>query len=189
AARSGALGYQIPTVGAYTRELDEEVETLVRRFPAIWVVFAGEGPAQRRGNGWNHPITFALVAAAQSRRNEAAARRGQGAGRPGAYQLLADCRALLAGQSLGLDVDPLQPGRVKLLASKWTRQVGAVVYGLELSTAYGGPAMSDAEAATLGDFTRFVGAWDVPAHGGVDLPTDDPPAGGDALADFNPQGA
>lgn len=168
---AGALGYQIRKIGSYGNELDDNIRSLVKQFPAAWVTFGGEGkPRQRGGKVWIHEPVFAVIVAAKNRRNEEAARRGAD-GKPGSYQIAEDIRGLLAGQDLGIAIDPLAPGRIRSLVNRAMQGGSASIYAIEFHTAY----ESEQAAATenIGSFETFHVDYDLPPHGNVVAP---PPA-------------
>jgi len=168
---AGALGYGLRKIASYGNELDVNINSLVRQFPAAWVTFGGEGrPRQRGGKVWIHEPVFAVVVAAKNRRNEEAARRGAG-GKPGSYQIAEDIRGLLVGQTLGLAIDPLAPGRIRSLANRAMQGASASIYAVELHTAYESEQAAPAE--NIGSFTTFHVDYDIPPIGNAAPP---PPA-------------
>src|SRR5690606_10086784 len=86
---------------------------------------------------------------------------------PGSYQLFLDAIGLLAGQTLGLDID-----RIKITQAREVNRTAAMrkaklsLYAIKLET-----AMS-VEPLTIGDgnlapFETFHANWDIPPHGNV----------------------
>lgn len=161
ASAAGALGYSLRAVASYGGELDAVAGT-VRDNPAVWAVYAGErAPEQLGPTAWRREATFTVFVTVQNRRNDGAQRLGDGA-RPGTYQLLADCFGLLAGQSLGLDMEGLRPGAVRSLQQDVERSV----YAIEFTARF----VSEMAADELSDFAHFHADWDVPPHGNVTPP-------------------
>jgi phage gp37-like protein len=160
ASESGVLGYRLRTVTTYQGEFEEQmIAELVAQFPAAWVVFAGEEPAEKIGRGvWKCRPTFVVVAGARNLRNEQARRHGA-PGEPGSYQILQDLRALLIDQDLGLEIDPLAPGAVRSLFNGKLKGLHASLYAADLLTVYdlARPAATDAEAQP---FLHFHADWD-----------------------------
>ena len=168
ASGAGTLGYTIRTVASYGNELDDNLKSVVRQFPAVWVVFMGERkPRQAAGGEWVHEPLFAVMVAARNRRNEEAARRGA-AGKPGSYQMFEDVRALLTGQDLGLDIAPFAPGAVRSLVNGAVQGAAASIYAHEFHTRY--VSNEPAAASGLDDFAAFHVDWDIPPLGNVTGP-------------------
>jgi phage gp37-like protein len=126
------------TLATYGGELDEGLGESVRQFPAVWVAFKGEGegqPVNTARSVYRVPATWVVFVAARNLRNEAATRKGDRV-RVGTYQMLADVRALLAGQDLGLEMDALLPGRVQSMVNARLQGQGVSVYAMEWHTKY-----------------------------------------------------
>ncbi len=176
ASDAGVLGYRFGTVASYGGEFDHdgdlsegELRTLVRRFPAAWVVFGGGPFDQRAADLYDQNANFAVVVAARSLRNEAASRRGDGTS-PGSYQLAEDVIGLLAGQTVGLEIDPLAPRAIRTLFNSKVRGEQLSVLVVEFATAF---RVDAAAPANLDDFKLFHVDWDVPpfqSHETVPVP-------------------
>jgi len=133
---AGAKLPYLRTVATYGGELDEGLTEAVRQFPAVWLAFKamGEGqPVNTAKSVYRAPATWVVFVAARNLRNEAATRKGDRV-RVGTYQMLADVRALLAGQDLGLDIDNLRPGRVQSMVNARFQGQGVSVYAMEWHT-------------------------------------------------------
>jgi len=177
AQKAGALGYTIRSLASYAGEFDDDLATVVRQFPAVWVTFKGLGRAEEIGHAWKVPATFTVFVAAQNRRNEKAGRHGA-AGEVGSYQMVEDLRALLSGQRLGLVIAALQPGPVAALYNGKTRGALASVYACDFTTGWLDEFAGDVADADLDDFATFHADWDIPPHNDVagPLPADAPDA-------------
>lgn len=168
----GVLGYDIPTLGSYGGELDQDLAAFARgRYPAVWVTFAGEDAPREVAGGTAYPAVFAIIIAARSSRTETARRRGD-AGTIGAYQLQNDVRALLVDRQLGHDISPIKLRRVRPIFNGLTGDQRLAVYALDLEIVYRAPATSGsggelpgADKDTPGDFKTFHAEWDLPPHG------------------------
>lgn len=160
ASESGALGYRLKTVATYQGEFDDElVAEIVAQFPAAWVVFAGEEPAEQIGRGvWRCRPTFVVVAGARNLRNEQARRHGT-IGEPGSYQIVQDLRALLIDQDLGLDIGPLAPGGVRSIFNGRVKSLQASLYAAEFLTEYDLERAPPTGAEAV-PFERFHADWD-----------------------------
>lgn len=143
AAASPGLGYKIPNVASYGGELDEDLPTVVRSFPAVWVTYAGGGKPKPMGtskNKWLQPATFAVMFGARNVRGERSTRRGvKVAGQVievVAYQMLEDISLLLINQDLGLKIDYLKPGAIRTLYNTKIGSQGLAVFAREFHTEY-----------------------------------------------------
>lgn len=132
------LGYKLPTVASYGGELDEKLDDVVRKFPAIWVTFAGCRASVKEnsaGTKWRTPATFVTMCGSRNVRGERTTRQGvKVAGvlqEVGAYQMLKDVSLLLAGNDLGLAITRLKPGAIKTLYNTRLRNSGLAVFARE----------------------------------------------------------
>ena len=165
---SQALGYSLRCIASYGNELDDDINKVIKQFPAVWVVYQGEPrPKEATAGRWIHAPAFAIVCCAKSLRNEKASRRGAG-GEIGSYQIFQDVRALLTGQTLGLEISPIEPGEVRPIVNAKTRDKNASIYVQTVHTGY--ESNQPADAATLDDFATFHSDWDIPPHGNVTPP-------------------
>ncbi len=158
-SNAGALGYTL-FASSYAGPVTTPsgVAEAALRFPAAVVLYAGETIEPVGVSAWRASARFALFAIVQNRRNEKASRHGAD-GRPGAYQVIEDCRALLAGRTFGFAIDPLQPIDVR---STYQEQ-DLSIYRLEFATAYEFEALTEA-GADLATLALVHVDWDVPGH-------------------------
>ncbi len=123
-------------VESYGGELDDDLSEVVRKYPAVWVVFAGSGkPAKLGAEKFKVPATFAVIVAARNVRNEKATRQGT-TGEVGTYQILQDVRTLLMNNDFGLSIERLQPGATRTLYNTKVRGQALSVFSQEWTTAY-----------------------------------------------------
>jgi phage gp37-like protein len=139
---ASGLGYK-PLVESYGGELDDELERVVRSFPAFWVTFAGSGKPVPMGTSkekWLVPLTFAVMAGARNIRGERATRHGVTVAgvlrEPGVYQMLDDACRLLLRQDFGLAISPLIPGAVRSLYNTRLNNQALAVFAQEWHTQY-----------------------------------------------------
>lgn len=126
----------LKTIATYGGELDDDLNNVVRSFPAVWVVYGGSGKPKKIGlEKWLTPATFVTMVAARNLRNEAAARKG-GAMEVGTYQMLAHVKTLMLGQDFGLAIERFEPGAVRTLYNTKIRASGLSVFSLEWTTAF-----------------------------------------------------
>jgi phage gp37-like protein len=135
------LPYKLATVASYGGELDDELENVVRSFPAVWVTFSGGAKPERTGNRtWRVPCTFSVLCGVRSPRDEQATRHGlKVAGQlreVGVYQMLLDVRNLLINSDLGLSITPFAPGAVRTLYNTKLRTEALAVFGQEWHTSF-----------------------------------------------------
>jgi phage gp37-like protein len=166
ASRLGVLGYSLREVDTLPTDLDDRLPQYVQNFPAAWVAFGGWPEAIDMGQGdvQADGALFHVVVGASSLRNEKAQRHGGAPGEVGSYQLVADVIGLLNGQSFGLPMSGLKPGRCTPLYSGKTQDSRKVsLFGLaftarlDLTT----PAALGGYARAIGDFSTFDVGWDV----------------------------
>jgi len=134
------LGRLVLSVDSYGGEFDEDLTTVVRRFPAAWVTFAGvltTRPVSTSRRQYRANARFVVLVGQRSIRSERASRVGEPAGQVGSYDLVRAVRRLLTHQDFDLDgVDPLQPGAVRTLFNGQVRSDGASVFACEFDTAW-----------------------------------------------------
>lgn len=164
-----ALGYKFKTLGSYGGELEGDPKEIAKRFPCFLAMFAGIQSTEELGpNTYKHTAGFALILGNQDRRNNESTRRGVGA-KPGSYQLVIDILKLISGETLGLEIEPIVPGRVRALANSKSLSI----YSAEVSTKF--VIEYELADADLDDFATLNTDWDVPTLGNVSttLPADD----------------
>lgn len=191
AAQANLLGYRWRTLETYPENWDDYLSDKIDfHAPAAWAVFAGASELSFTSSGRVRIATasFGLVVAAENLRNETATRHGGPvASEPGSYQLVLDAVRLLAGSSLGLDIDALRPMRIaSVRPSALLIERKVSLLAIELRTGF---EMDCIEPAALADLDTIHIDWDVPAFGRVDANLPAPgvqlpaPAGGPGSAD------
>ena len=179
ASDAGVLGYEWATLETYPEDWSEylgEAAGTVRA-PAAWVVFAGWRPdPNKNGTPETVELTFGLVFMAENFRNEQATRHGDGTV-PGSYQLAVDGAALLDGNDLGLAIEGLRIGALRLVRNPLAQAKRKLsMLALELRTSARLPQAPDL-SGQLDDFTDWHANWDLPPF------TLAPPLPVDATAD------
>ncbi len=157
----GHLPYKLKTIETWGGDIGDDLRKIVKSFPAIWVIFAGERKGKRSRNTQEYHARYNVVVAAQSLRNEKRARKGD----VGSYQMIKDVKALLDNQKLGLEIAPLTADSATALVNENSSKHMASIYGIEFSTSYWADLIDDAGA--LDDFSTFHSNWDIPPHGNV----------------------
>jgi phage gp37-like protein len=169
-----AVPYAYRTLETWPARFDHYLESQVVQYPAAWTAFGGAHKVERLARGrWRAHCVFGLVVAAKNLRNEESQRHGGSDAEPGSYQLAVDAVRLLSGQSLGLDIDALEPTSILPLdvsdlpkLSQTSLYAVSFDTGLYFDTA---PSVGD-----LNDFVTFHADWDPAPYGSVDR--DDLPA-------------
>ncbi|KWF84984.1 hypothetical protein WL94_20165 [Burkholderia cepacia] len=135
------LGRMVTEVKTYGGEFDDdELESVVRRFPAAWVTFGGvkrTDPVSTSRSKWRAEATFVVMVGARSVRNEETSRHGgPAAAEVGTNLLVSATRRLLNEQDMGLPIRNLQPGAIRTLFNTKVRSDAMSVYALEFRTAW-----------------------------------------------------
>lgn len=128
------LGKMAKSVDPYGGELDEDLTTVIRLFPAVWVSFLGVQDTKRMNTARTKNLVrgrFTVMVGQRSPRSESAPRSGS-RDQVGTYQLIYAIRRLLAGQDFDLDdVGQMEPGAVKPLFNGRTKGDACSVFAVE----------------------------------------------------------
>lgn len=149
----------IREIKTYGGEFDEDLTTVIRSFPAIWIVFDGSGsPKKHSHNKIDYPVKFAVLVGARSVRNEESRRQGAG-NSIGTYEMLDHVQHLLIGNDLSAvgvkGLAPLELGRTKPIFNTATRGQSISVLAQEFTTQYTIIASDrDREEAEVGEIHR-----------------------------------
>ena len=135
------LGKMVNEVKTYGGEFDdEELDTVVRRFPAAWITFGGvrrTDPTSTSRAKWKAEAVFVVMVGSRSLRNEQTSRHGgPSPSEVGTNLLVSAVRHLLNEQDMGLPIRNLQPGSVRTLFNTKVRNEAMSVYALEFRTAW-----------------------------------------------------
>lgn len=174
AQNNGALGYTLKKIDTYGGDLSDDINHVIRNFPAVWFIFIGAQKNRSVGRGaFEYILRFNAIVAASSLRNEKISRHGTD-GEVGSYQIMEDIIYILAGKSHGLDISELEPGQITPLVNERSNQHLASIYGIEFTTR----AVIDTGliSDSLDDLEIFHSNWDVPVLGNVGeegIPDDD----------------
>lgn len=124
-------GLGVRVIKSYQGELEseDEVEKLVRLFPAIYVVYGGS-TYEEHGPRKVERMRYVLFFCDRSLRHEEEARRG-GTQNPGTYAMMDAARDELYGKMLSLDIFPLHLTRQDAV---WFGK-GMSIYGAEYEMA------------------------------------------------------
>lgn len=137
------LGYKFKSVESYGGEFDDDLDKVIRNFPAVWVTFGGYGkprPSSTQKHKWITPATFVTMVGARNVRGERATRKGVAAAgvlkEVGVYQMLDDVSSLMAGNDLGLAIKRFMPGAVRTLYNTKLRGAGLAIFAREWHTEF-----------------------------------------------------
>lgn len=142
------------TVETYGGEFDDDLAEIVRAFPAVWIAYKGETEPKATSTMrevWKCPATFLVMVGTYSLQNKVARKGDKRGVRIGAYQMLADIRALLLMQNFGLPISKLEPGRTAPIINAKTRGTSLVVYVQEWKTRYPMEIRREGREPVLGD--------------------------------------
>ncbi|MDN7916196.1 DUF1834 family protein [Burkholderia cepacia] len=135
------LGRMVSEVKTYGGEFDsDELDSVVRRFPAAWVTFGGvhrTDPHSTSRSKWKSEADFVVMVGARSVRSEESSRHGGVAKAEVGTNLLISCvRHLLNQQDMGLPIRHLAPGPIRTLFNTQVRGDAMSVYALQFRTAW-----------------------------------------------------
>lgn len=168
------LGKMVRACESYGGELDDDLATVVKLLPAVWVTFGGiektvpVSTARRefRSTG----IWVVMIGEKTNVRSNVAGRRGGPLlSEVGTYPLLYAVRRLLSSQDLGVAIDFLRPGRVRTLFNSRVAQTPVTAFAAEFRADFIENALPmDAWPAPSGAddldalFTRYGAHTDAP---------------------------
>ncbi|MGC4076285.1 MAG: DUF1834 family protein [Rubrivivax sp.] len=137
AAATGFSGLRPAAIESYGGQLDDETFEWIRTLPGMWVVFSGVPSKPTRidtaRNKWLYPATFTVFCGQRNLAGNRRLRHGD-AHNPGVYALLQIVREALLGQDLGLEIDPFQPGPIRVTTSVVVNRDGVMVYASDWTT-------------------------------------------------------
>lgn len=162
ASSTPGLGYKLPIVDSYGGELDGDLAAVVRKFPAVWVTFAGCRASTKMataGGKWKTSATFVTMCGSRNVRGERATRKGLTVGgvikEVGVYQIMKDVGLLLAGNDLGLAITPLKPGAIRTLFNTKLNGQGLAVFAREWHCDFIETQPREQIDPTSGDFLKL----------------------------------
>jgi len=131
------LGRMVTEVASYAGELDDDLPTVVRRFPAVWVTFGGISKTEPYGaskDKFKATGQFVVMVGSRNLRGGSAARQGRDG--IGTNQLVMAVRKLLNQQDLGLEIAHFKPGKVRTLYNTRIEGAALQVFACEFDTAW-----------------------------------------------------
>ncbi len=127
-------------IKTYGGDFDDDINAVIRRFPAIWITFQGsKSPEKISHNKTRIPVTFVVLVGSYSVRNEETQRQGDAVS-IGTYQMLSDIQNLLTENDLSSQsikgLEPLELGRIKTIFNTKTKDDSISVLSQEFHTSY-----------------------------------------------------
>jgi len=126
-------------IRTYGGEFDDDLNQVVKKFPAVWVTFSGAPSVKTIGaKKWHVDLTWTVLVGARSVRNEETARQGTVVNgqqfRVGSYQLVSDVLYAVAGQDFGLSINQMQPGKIMQIFNTKTNNEAVSVLAIDFHT-------------------------------------------------------
>ncbi|MEL7784059.1 phage protein Gp37 [Citromicrobium bathyomarinum] len=174
AGEAGALGYRFATKETYPDQFEQYLlDNRNLRTPACWATFLGivSGDDRNDDLGFQARTRFAVVLAAQNKRNEEDSRHGDGAV-PGSYQLAIDAIRVLSRSMLpgSPDIDLVEPVMVRsarpVARTKVMKDMRIAMMAIELELVFPTSILAEDPAG----FDTLHVDWDIPAFGNVAPP-------------------
>jgi phage gp37-like protein len=165
------LGRMVHEVASYGGEFDEQLAEVVRRFPSVWVSFGGITDTKPTGTSKGKYLVTGRFAVMVGTRNLREADRRQGSSTEvGGNALVWAVRRLLARQDLGLEIEALEPGKVRPLFNTKLNNLAFAIAACEFETRWVEEALPlgkwPAPEGNADDpdviFTQYSGALDTP---------------------------
>ncbi|EEZ5537909.1 DUF1834 family protein [Shigella sonnei] len=133
------MGRMVRDVVSYGGELDD-IGEIVRALPAAWVTFGGITHTKAVSTSNKRFRThgrFVVMVGDYNARCEVAGRQGGvRIDEVGCYRMIYAVRRLLMMQSLGLDITPFQPGKVRTLFNTRMNEKALSVFAIEFDTSW-----------------------------------------------------
>jgi phage gp37-like protein len=180
AGEAGLLGYRYATHDTFPDQFEEYLrENSGMRTPACWATFLGlvDGMDENDDLGFRARARFALVVAAENKRNEQDSRHGDGA-EPGSYQLAVDAIRILSRSMLDPELGLIEPVRIRsarpIARTEQMKRQSMSMMAIELELVMPLGSIIDEPV----EFDRLGVDWDIPPFGNVQppLPAADPDA-------------
>lgn len=150
--RTVSRAYSGLLVESYAGQLDDEMFGWVRTLPAVWVTFGDVKSVERKGvHSYLYSGTFEVLSAQRALVENAGRLAGTDKGASvGVYELVEDNKLCLVNQSLGLQIQALQPGAVRPVMKSRVDRDAVVIYAQEFHTRWM-EVYPDADAVPLGE--------------------------------------
>ncbi|WP_370558563.1 DUF1834 family protein [Edwardsiella tarda] len=195
---TAGMGRMVREVVSYGGELDQDLGNMVRCLPAAWVTFGGiprTEPCSTSHKRFRAHGRFVVMVGDYNTRSEQAGRQGGArVDEVGCYRMIYAVRRLLTMQSLGLEITPFLPGKVRTLYNTQLENRALSVFAIEFDTSWvetplaqgTWPAREESDDIPDHLFTRYRGrlaepeapvrriglSYDPPGIGSRDHPAD-----------------
>lgn len=142
----------------------------ILRAPAVWVGFTRWDAPQQEDHRQRVRARFIIVVMSENQRGEEATRHGDPvspATKPGSYQLLATAAALIAGQTLEIEIDTIRVGAsFPVRPPEALKERKVAFQAFEFTTSF---ALTDLQniLADLAPYEVAHANWDIPPLGVV----------------------
>ena len=125
-------------VESYGAQLDDQLFAWVRTLPAQWVTFDGITGVSKKGRRtYIYTANFEVLSAqrhlADNERRLNAESKDQDIG---VYELIERAKLALAGQTLGLAIQPLEPGAVRSVMKGMAERDAVAIYAQQFATSW-----------------------------------------------------
>lgn len=133
------LGRMVRQVDSYSGELDDDLASVIRAFPAVWVTFGGISdtrPTSTSRSQQKASAQFVVMVGERHLVQQAGRQGGSLPGQVGSNQLVQAVRRLLSGQDLALAISPLQAGKVRTLYNTRLNADAFSVFACEFTTSW-----------------------------------------------------
>jgi phage gp37-like protein len=126
------------TVESYGAQLDDETFEWIRTVPAQWVTFDSITSVKKAGRRtYIYSANFEVLSAQRHLQENARRLNGTNADQDiGAYELVERGKLALAGQTLALAIQPLEPGAVRSVMKGKAGRDAVAVYAQQFSTSW-----------------------------------------------------
>ena len=118
----------IKTVETYAGQLEDEIERLPVRFPAVYIVYGGSAFEAIDGPNYRENVEFNILVCGKNLRGQADSRKSE----LGAYKILTNVLEALVNEDFDIEIEQLCPVSVKLVAVT----KGIAIYGIDFKTGF-----------------------------------------------------
>jgi len=101
--QGSSIGVYCKKVESYAGQLEEDIGRTIILYPAVFVMFSRSNARMLTGIEYEKSVTFTLFVVSKSLKSNTEARKDD----YGTYRMLDDLEALLVGNQLGLQIEPL----------------------------------------------------------------------------------
>jgi len=103
AIEASAMAAYCKTIESYAGQLEADISTMIKKFPAVFVMYSGGKARMLTGIEYEKSLGFTFFVVAKNLRGNIQARKDD----YGTYQMLKDLETLLVDNQLGLEIEPI----------------------------------------------------------------------------------